>query len=182
MIKSIGLIEVKNISKGILITDEMLKSADVHLIDSGAVCPGKYVTVVGGSLSAIKAAVDRAVIMAEGALIDSFVIGNLGDKVYEAVCGVTLAKPNGALGIIETFTAASAIKAADAAVKTSVVELIEVRIARGMGGKCFVALTGDIADVKAGVEAGARLAREDGVLINTEVIANPHPDLWQSVI
>ncbi len=182
MIKSIGLIEVKNISKGILITDEMLKSADVHLIDSGAVCPGKYVTVVGGSLSAIKAAVDRGIMMADSALIDSFVIGNLGDKVYEAVCGVTSAKTEGALGIIETFTASSAIKAADTAVKTGVVELIEVRIARGMGGKCFVALTGDVADVKAAVEAGARLAREDGVLINTEVIANPHPDLWQSVL
>ena len=40
MIKSIGLIEVMNISKGIKITDEMLKSANVELIDSGSVCPG----------------------------------------------------------------------------------------------------------------------------------------------
>ena len=182
MINSIGLIEVKNISKGIRITDEMLKSADVHLIDSGSVCPGKYVTVVGGNLAAIQAAVDRAVLIAESALIDSFVIGNLGDKVYEAVCGTACAKPNGALGIIETFTAASAIQAADAAVKAGVVDLIEVRIARGMAGTCFVALTGEVADVKAAVDAGARLAIADGVLINTEVIANPHPDLWQSVI
>ena len=33
MIKSIGLIEVMNISKGIKITDEMLKSADINLIE-----------------------------------------------------------------------------------------------------------------------------------------------------
>lgn len=182
MIKSIGLIEVKNISKGIRITDEMLKSADINLIESGSVCPGKYVTVIGGSLSAIKAAVDRAAAIAEGALIDKFVIGNLGDKVYEAVSGTACAKPRGALGVVETFTAASAILAADAAVKAGVVDLIEVRIARGMGGKCFVLMTGDVADVKAAVEAGGKIASDGGVLINTEVIANPHPDLWQTII
>ncbi|MDO4617977.1 MAG: BMC domain-containing protein [Clostridia bacterium] len=182
MINSIGLIEVMNISKGIKITDEMLKSADVRLIDSGSVCPGKYVTVIGGNLAAISAAVERASVIAEGALIDKFVIGNLGDKVYEAVSGTANAKPNGALGIIETFTAASAIKAADAAVKAGVVELIEVRIARGMGGKCFALMTGEVADVTAAVEAGAKIAIDEGVLINTEVIANPHPDLWQTVI
>lgn len=182
MIKSIGLIEVKNVSKGIRITDEMLKSADVNLIESGSVCPGKYVTVIGGNLSAIQAAVERAALIAEGALIDKFVIGNLGDKVYEAVCGTACAKPRGALGIVETFTAASAILAADAAVKAGVVDLIEVRIARGMAGKCFALMTGDVADVRAAVDAGAKIASDGGVLINTEVIANPHPDLWQTIV
>ena len=31
-------------------------------------------------------------------------------------------------------------------------------------------------------EAGARIATEQGVLINTEVIANPHPELWEAVL
>ena len=156
--KSIGLVEVKNISKGIRITDEMLKSADITLIESGSVCPGKFVTVIGGSLSAIQAAVERAALIAEDALIDKFVIGNLGEKVYDAVSGTANAQPHGALGVVETFTAASAILAADAAVKAGVVELIEVRIARGMGGKCFVAMTGEVADVRVAVDAGAKLA------------------------
>ena len=38
---SIGLVEVKNVSKGIVVTDEMLKSAGIVLISSGSVCPGK---------------------------------------------------------------------------------------------------------------------------------------------
>lgn len=179
---SIGLIEVKNISRGIKITDEMLKSAGVSLIQSGAVCPGKFVTIIGGDLSSIQAAVERAEMIAEDALIDMFVIGNLGEKVFEAMCGTAIIKEKKALGIIETFTAASAIEAADAAVKTAVVSLIEVRVARGMGGKCFVSMTGNVADVKAAVEAGARIAAKTGVLINTEVIANPHPELWEAVI
>ena len=179
---SIGLIEVKNISRGIKITDEMLKSAGVTLIQSGAVCPGKFVTIIGGELSSIQSAVERAELIAEDALIDKFVIGNLGEKVFEAMCGTAVVKEKKALGIIETFTAASAIEAADAAVKSAVVSLIEVRVARGMGGKCFVSMTGNVADVKAAVEAGARIAAKTGVLINTEVIANPHPELWEAVL
>lgn len=179
---SIGLVEVQNVSKGIKVTDEMLKSAGIELLQSGSVCPGKYVTIVGGDLSAIQASVDRAEREAEGALIDSFVIGNLGDNVYEAIAGVVDVKNKKALGIIETFTAASIIEAADAAVKAAMVSLIEVRVARGMGGKCFATMTGEVADVRAAVEAGARIAAQTGVLINTEVIANPHPELWESVM
>lgn len=179
---SIGLIEVKNISKGIKLTDEMLKSAGVTLIQSGSVCPGKFVTIVGGDLSAIQAAVERAELICEDSLIDKFVIGNLGEQVFEAMCATAIVKEKKALGVIETFTAASAIEAADAAVKAAVVSLIEVRVARGMGGKCFVTLTGDVADVSAAVEAGAKIAAKTGVLINTEVIANPHPELWEAIL
>ena len=179
---AIGLVEVKNVSKGIKVTDEMLKSAGVFLIQSGSVCPGKFVTIVGGNLSEIQAAVDRGGLVSEDALIDKFVIGNLGDKVFEAMCGTANTSERKALGIVETFTAASAILAADAAVKAADISLIEVRVARGMGGKCFVTMTGEVADVKAATEAGAKIAAEDGVLINTEVIANPHPELWEAVL
>lgn len=180
--KAIGLVEVKNVARGIKVTDEMLKSAGVFLIQSGSVCPGKFVTIVGGSLSSIQAAVDRAAMIAEDALIDKFVIGRLGDKVFEAMCGTANTTERKALGIVETFTAASAILAADAAVKASNVSLIEVRVARGMAGKCFVTMTGEVADVKAGVDAGAKIAAKDGVLIGTEVIANPHPELWEAIL
>ena len=180
--KAIGLVEVKNVAKGIRVTDEMLKSAGVFLIQSGSVCPGKFVTIVGGSLSSIQAAVDHAASVAEDALIDKFVIGRLGEKVFEAVCGTANVKERKALGVVETFTAASAILAADAAVKAANVSLIEVRVARGMAGKCFVTMTGEVSDVKAAVEAGARIAAKDGVLIGTEVIANPHPELWEAVL
>ena len=107
---SIGLVECKNVSKGILVTDEMLKSAGITLLSSGAVCPGKYVTIVGGELSAIKASVDHAAVIAEDALIESFVIGNLAKNVFEAVHGAVSVENKRSLGIIETFTAASAIK------------------------------------------------------------------------
>ena len=141
----------------------------------------KCLKVQGFSLFS-RVSVDRAASVAEDSLIDKFVIGRLGEKVFEAMCGTANVKERKALGVVETFTAASAILAADAAVKAANVSLIEVRVARGMGGKCFVTMTGEVSDVKAAVEAGARIAAKDGVLIGTEVIANPHPELWEAIL
>ena len=59
-----------------------------------------------------------------------------------------------ALGIVESFSVASLIEGADAAVKTANVELIEIRLAMALGGKAFVTLTGDVAAVESAVDAG----------------------------
>ena len=179
---SVGLIEVKNISRGIRAADAMLKSANVELLQSGAVCPGKFVALIGGELAAIQAAVEHGAMAAEEDLLDQFVIGRLSEGVFPALAGIADVKEKRALGLVETFTAASAILAADAAVKSANVQLIEVRIARGMGGKSFVSMTGNVADVQAAVDAGARIAAESGVLIHQEVIAAPHPDLWEAIL
>lgn len=182
MKNSIGLVEFKSISKGIYTADAMLKSAGIELIQATSLCPGKYVVVIGGELSAVQSAVDRAKNEAEDYIIDCFVIGNIEEQIFPALMGTTDIEIKNAIGIIETFTAASAIESADTATKAAIVQLVEVRLARGMGGKCFVLLTGRIADVKAAVEAGAKKAEEQGLLVNKEVIANPHMELWQKIL
>ena len=93
--------------------------------------------------------------------------------------GAPAQAPQGALGIIETFSGASAIQAADAAIKAASVEILDLRISRGMGGKGFVMLTGHVGDVTASVEAGSRYAKEQGLLVGTSVIAAPHEELWK---
>ena len=80
---------------------------------------------------------------------------------------------------LKTFSVASCILSADAALKAAAVEICELRVARGMGGKSYVALSGTVAAVTAGVEAGAKSAIDNGVLNDTVVIASPHEDLWQ---
>ena len=87
-----------------------------------------------------------------------------------------------ALGVIETFNAAAAITAADAAAKTSLVSLIELRLARGMCGKSYVLLTGDVAAVTAAIERAETVASEDGMLLDSSVIPNPDKRLWDSIL
>ena len=59
-----------------------------------------------------------------------------------------------ALGIVESFSVASLIEGADAAVKAANVQLIEIRLAMALGGKAFVTLTGNVAAVQSAVDAG----------------------------
>ena len=87
-----------------------------------------------------------------------------------------------ALGVVETFNAAAAITAADAAAKTSLVSLIELRLARGMCGKSYVLLTGDVAAVTAAIERAETVAGEDGMLLDSSVIPNPDKRLWDSIL
>ena len=87
-----------------------------------------------------------------------------------------------ALGIIESFSVASLIEAADAAVKTAAVELIEIRLAMALGGKAFVTMTGSVADVASAVEAGAAVVAAKGLLTNKVVIPRPRPELLQEMI
>ena len=57
-------------------------------------------------------------------------------------------------------------------------QLIELRLARGLGGKAFFTLTGEQADVEASVAAAEEiLGRESGLLLRTEVIPRPHPQM-----
>ena len=108
-------------------------------------------------------------------------MGRIDPAVVAAMFGTQAAAKNGSLGVIETFSAASAIKAADIAVKTAKVEIYELRTSRGMGGKGIVLIVGDVGDVTAAVEAGARHAKDQSMLAYTAVIAAPHKELWEQI-
>ena len=87
-----------------------------------------------------------------------------------------------AVGVIETFSVPSCILAADAAVKEAEIELLEIRLANGLGGKSFVTLTGEIPDVEAAMATGESKVKPIGALVRTAVIPRPHPDLLRFIL
>ena len=178
MYKSICVIELKSIPKGVEATDAALKSAGVELIAAHPSCPGKYEIVLTGSISNVTAAVSHVLARFESYVIDSSIMGRIDEQVIKAVFGTQTTEKKGSLGLIETFSAASCIKAADIAVKTAKVEIFDLRVSRGMGGKGMVILTGDVGDVTAAVEAGAQHAKDQGLFCNSAIIPAPHEELW----
>ena len=181
MYKAIGVIELKCIPKGVEAADAALKSAGVEMVSSHPSCPGKYEIILTGSISNVTAAVNHVTSRFEGYVIDSSIMGRIDEQVISALFGTQSVDARGSLGLIETFSAASAIKAADIAVKTARVEIYDLRVSRGMGGKGVVMITGDIGDVSAAVEAGARYAMGVATLSSSAVIAAPHEDLWRQM-
>lgn len=169
------MIEFKSVAAGMTAADIMVKTSEVDIVEAQTVCPGKYIAIITGDLSAVKASVDTAMDMCGENGIDSFVLGNPDESIFPAILGTTnvTADDVNALGVIETFDAAQIIVAADNAVKTSDVRLIEIRLARGMCGKSYVTLTGEVAAVKAAVDRAKEVVSRSGMLLDTTVIARP---------
>ena len=132
--KAIGMVEYKTVSSGIKAADLIVKTAEVELLEAQTVCPGKFIILFTGDLSAIRVSVDAAVKTYPESLIDSFVLGNPHESLYRALHCTAEVDTIQALGVIETFTGASAIVAADHAAKTAEVTVFEVRLCRGRGG------------------------------------------------
>ena len=55
MSKAIGMVEYKTVSAGMTAADTMIKTAEIEVIQASTVCPGKYIVLVTGELSAVKA-------------------------------------------------------------------------------------------------------------------------------
>lgn len=182
MSKAIGMVEYKTVSAGVMAADAMVKTAEVDIIEAQTVCPGKYIAVISGELSAVKAAVETAKVSYGLQLINSFVLGNPHDSIFPAIYGATEVENASALGILETYDAASIIVAADMAAKTAIVELIELRIARGMCGKSYMMLTGEVAAVEAAIEKAKKEVGTDGMYLDSSVIARPDKKIWQSIL
>jgi len=176
------LIELTSIAAGFQVADAMLKAANVELLLSRSICSGKYMVMVRGEVGAVEASVAAGTSASRFSVIDSFVIPNLHESVFPAISGASKVEVLEALGVVESFSVASLIEGADAAVKAANVELIEIRLAMALGGKAFVTLTGNVAAVQSAVDAGAQIVGQKGMLVNKVVIPRPRPELLNEMI
>ena len=142
----------------------------------------KYIIIFSGELSAVNASIEASKNVHGEKLIDSFLLGNPHESIFPAIYGAVEIKNKRALGVLETFSASSIIVAADEAAKTSDVELIEVRIARGMSGKSYLMLTGDIGAVEAAIKKASAVVGKNGMLLDSSIMANPDEGLWNTIL
>ena len=179
---ALGMVEIQSIPTGVEAGDAMLKAAAVELVTAQVVCAGKYIVIVSGDVAAVKSSVQAAAQTAGNLLVNQIVIANVHPQVPQAINACSEIGQPGAVGIMETFSLATAVVAADAAVKAADVKLIEVRLGRGMGGKSFVSLTGNVSAVRAAIEAGTAVPEAQGLMSNSVVIPSPHPVLLKALL
>lgn len=82
---------------------------------------------------------------------------------------------NEALGMIECRSFAALVEASDAMVKAARVELVSYE--KTGGGYVTAVVRGDVAAVKAAVEAGVRGAEKVGEVVSVHVIPRPHANV-----
>ena len=175
------MVELTTVSAGYSAADEMAKAADVELLQAEVTCPGKFVVLVAGELSAVRASVDRAENRYRDKVIDTFVLGNPHESIFPAIYGTSQPDRIDALGILETYDVAALIVAADMAAKTAIVELVELRLAKGMCGKSYMTLTGSVSAVQAAIDRAKVEAGDKGMFLDSSVIARPSEKLLKYI-
>lgn len=180
--KSLGVMEYRSVALGIQAADAMVKAAGIQILMMQTVCPGKYIIMFEGKLSAVNAAIE----VGKGepfdtVLVDSYCLGNPHESLLSGIYG-TLDKGNvEALGILEGYSVASIVGSADEIVKTSPVRLVEIRLARGMTGKSYAMFTGEVAAVEASMDKAKTILIESGMYLQSAVIAKPDQQIWDMI-
>jgi microcompartment protein CcmL/EutN len=160
---AVAVVELASIAVGIDAGDAMVKRAPVEVVRAGTIHPGKYVVLVAGAVGDVEEAFRAGVEVGEPCLVDTVFLPNVHDQVVAALRGSRRTGAGEALGIVETATVAAIVEAADAGVKGARVELLEIRLGDGIGGKGYLLFDGAVADVEAAVAIA--LARiDDGAL------------------
>ena len=174
---AVALIEFKSIARGITATDTMVKKAPVTILEATPISPGKYMTLISGNVADVQEALQAGLAKAGDLLVNHLFLPQIHESIIPALAGQIQAGKIQSLGILETFSVASCVVAADIAAKTSGAQLVKIRLANGLGGKAYFVISGLLSDVEASIESAAAHVRKEGLLTAVEIIQNPHPDL-----
>jgi microcompartment protein CcmL/EutN len=148
---ALALLELASIAVGIEAGDAMVKRAPVEVLRAGTVHPGRYLVLVTGEVADVEEAFRAGVEVGGESVIDVVLLPNVHAQVVAALRGDRRGGAGEALGVVETATVAATIEAADAGVKGAAVELLELRLADGLGGKGYLLFDGSVSDVEAAV-------------------------------
>jgi len=178
---ALTLIEFSSIAAGIQAADAMVKRAPIDVILAGTVQPGKYLVLVGGLTADVEESLAAGREVGRDAILDFVYLPQVHPSVVTALRGGRSPEPAEALGVLETSSVAAAIRAADAGVKGAQVELVEVRLADGLGGKGIVLYSGVVADVEIAVALGVESLQGPDALIRQVVIPQLHEEMWDNL-
>ncbi len=177
---ALALIDFSSIAVGIEAADAMIKRAQLDVIRTGTVQPGRYLVLIGGAVAEVEESLATGRRVGGDSVLDHVVLPHVHPDVATAIGGARVEAPRDAVGIIETSTVAAAIRAADAGIKGAEVRLLEIRMADGLGGKGIVLFSGLVADVEAAVEIGCGVIRP-GLLVRQVSISQLHPEIWENL-
>jgi microcompartment protein CcmL/EutN len=183
---ALALLELESIAVGIEAGDAMVKRAPVEVLRAGTVHPGRYLILVTGAVGDVEEAFRAGCEVGGASLVDTVLLPNVHAQVVRALRGERRSGAGDALGVVETETVAAIIEAADAGVKGAAVELLELRLADGLGGKGYLLFDGSVSDVQAAVStaveriaggSGATGAAPGGRVPVARVIPQLHPEM-----
>jgi microcompartment protein CcmL/EutN len=179
---AIALIELSSIAAGAFAADRMVKRSPVELLHAGTVQPGKYLILIGGGTAEVEESYHEGMQTAEAAILDEVFLPHVHRQVVEALEGARSFAKYESMVVLETSTIAGIVRATDAAAKGALVEVAELRIGSGLGGRGFAILTGARTDVEAAADIAARSLAGRNVTLCHSIISNVHEQFAERLV
>lgn len=181
MNKSIGALEFMNISRGMYVADAILKKATVEILYFKAICPGKFLIIVGGDEDEIDTAIDYGEEISGQNLVDSFKVHAVSPEIlagfkskYERVDFID------AIGIVEARKVCTGIRALDKVLKAADVSLLKIFMAFAIGGKLVFMVTGSVSSIEYSLSQ-CRDILSDQEYNNISILPSPNREMLETL-
>ncbi|MGL4571329.1 MAG: BMC domain-containing protein [Clostridium sp.] len=183
MNKSIGSIEFRSISKGIEISNEIVKRCNVQVIYAKSICPGKFIIIISGDASEILDAVNYGLELDEKYVVDSFILNRVHNDIIDGLKSKYKTKniEGLAIGIMETNTVCSGVQGLDKALKSADVTLVKIQLAFGIGGKLVYIVSGTLSSVEQSIITSTEYLESKNIVASS-IIPSPEVELIKQII
>jgi microcompartment protein CcmL/EutN len=153
---AVVMLQITDVPLGLRALDALVKEAPVEVLAAGTVQCGHYLVAWGGEVEATQRSLSRALAIAGGATYDSALLPDAEARIVPAFRDGVVRPPargeGDALGVVESPSCPTLLAAVDASLKGARVDLVELRVAEGLGGKALATMWGELADVEAAIE------------------------------
>ncbi|HEY2091102.1 MAG TPA: BMC domain-containing protein [Thermoanaerobaculia bacterium] len=184
-VSALAVLDFDNIPTGVFAVDTILKKAPIAFVRAGTVTRGRYLVLFGGSTGATAESLAEARERCAGAILDEAFLPDVHDSLFDGVFGAKKKSP-GSLLIIETETASSIVRAVEAALKGTPVQLLEIRLSdTGLSGKGVALLAGSLPDIEAASVLAASGSGPDSLPpagYSYRLIAAPHDVTERNIV
>ena len=173
MTTAVAMVELSVVPAGLKALDGLVKEAEVTIIQAGTVQCGRYLILFGGAVEPTQRALAKAEKAAGGALLDSVLLPDAEPRIVPAIAEARIGWPatGDTLGVVQTATTPVLLQAVERGLKGALVELVELRVADGLGGQGLASFWGEVYDVEAALE-----------LAMSAVAAGPNQGGWCEII
>lgn len=182
---ALAVLDFEDIPAGVWAVDAILKKAPIKFVRAGTVTRGRYLVVFGGSTASTAESLEEALATVGKSMLDHTFLPDVHPALFDAAFGARR-KSSGSLLIIETETASSIVRAVEAALKGTPVELIEMRLSdSGLSGKGVALFAGTLHDIEAAAvlaSAGTGVNAPPPRGFSHRLIAAPHEVVEREIV
>ena len=172
---ALAMLAMADVPSGLAALDALAKEAPVEVLAAGTIQSGEYLIAFAGEVEPVEMSLERALAAAGGEVGDVVMLPYAEARIVPAFMGgvVRWPAPGDTLGVIQTSSPPTLLRAVDAALKGAEVDLVELRLGDGLAGKGVATLWGGTHDVEAAIAlARATFSRGRGEGATTRIIPN----------